>query len=108
MLLGCQIAALSPSQTVMVVRIFYCLGLICRHTRNIAQGADACKRNCIDSETAKARAAVNQQGLQGGAPGNEAMQRALRDADVYQSELLKLGKASEALVGPWRRGGGIL
>ncbi|EMS59304.1 Cation/H(+) antiporter 15 [Triticum urartu] len=42
----------------------------------------------------KAKTAVNQKGLQGGAAGNQAMQRALGDADKFKPELLKQGKVN--------------
>ena len=45
-------------------------------------------------DAGKAKTAVNQKGLQDGAAGNQAMQRALGDADKFKPELLKQGKVN--------------
>jgi hypothetical protein len=64
------------------------LELICRLRTNT--NAETSKGMGVDPNATEARAAPNQQALQGRTPGNHAMQRGLRHDDVHKSELLKL------------------
>lgn len=71
------------------------LRLICLMIRKITMPQThtyAYKAKGVDPSALETKAVVYQQALQGGAPGNQATERALRDAHPFKRQLLKLGE----------------